>query len=207
MALATSVQFTHVARAHPLGVGSGRSGPLNIFIDLPLNVDTIFNFLLTPNSEQSSHMLVWNVFLCFQWKFDYFKISISTILHQIKRFKFEIPKKILGRGSPSPSPVPFPRSFSGFALDSGFARFRPPTFDAWWRPCHGDAICICLCPTSAEWKRKKYVSKKMLQKITYDNNKIPIFKTFPGATVDTTTPHTSMHNNITGDGTHGRGLA
>ena len=38
---------------------------------------------------------------------------------------FKIPKKNLGRGSPSPSPNPS-RFFSGFALDSGFARFGPP---------------------------------------------------------------------------------
>ena len=63
--------------------------------------------------------------------------------------KFEIPKIFWGGAHRAPSPDPSPRSFSGFALDSGFtlksqalraldsgfARFRPPTFEAWLRPC------------------------------------------------------------------------
>ena len=58
-------------------------------------------------------------------------------------------QKISGEGITEPPPqTPTPRSFSGFdldsgfavksqalrALDSGFARFGPPTFEAWLRP-------------------------------------------------------------------------
>ena len=43
--------------------------------------------------------------LCFHWTFDYFKIFISTSLHQIKRFEIRN-SNFLGRGSPS---SPYPR--------------------------------------------------------------------------------------------------
>ena len=48
------------------------------------------------------------------------KIPVSSI-HQIELFEVRNFKSFLGRGSPSPLPRPLPRSFSGFALDSGFA--------------------------------------------------------------------------------------
>ena len=84
-------------------------------------------------------MFVWNVF---------FILSLSGRLFQDFRFNytpdwtFSKFQNFLRRGSPSPFPIPLPRSFSGFALDSGFAlksrtlraidsgfaRFRPPNF-------------------------------------------------------------------------------
>ena len=63
-------------------------------------------------------MFVWNIF---NWQFDYFKISVSTIgLHQIDRSEVRNSKIKFWVGTP------IPRSFSGFALDSGSAWFRPP---------------------------------------------------------------------------------
>ena len=47
--------------------------------------------------------------LCFHWKVDHFKISVSTI-HQIERSEVQNSKYFLGRGSPSPLPRPLPLS-------------------------------------------------------------------------------------------------
>ena len=54
----------------------------------------------------------------------------------------------------------------------------------------GTAICKCLCPTSATWKRKSYVSKlQIVQKITYDKNNYLLSKPFQRRHRD------SRHNN------------
>ena len=68
-----------------------------------------------------------------------FRFQVYTRLNYLK---FEIPKIFWGGAHRAPSPDPSPRSFSGFALDSGFAlksralraldsgfaRFGPPNF-------------------------------------------------------------------------------
>ena len=152
------------------------TGPLNIFIDLPR---LWTQFLLTPNfnSEQSSCMFVWNVFYVFI-KSRLFQ-NFCFKYNRLNDFKFEIPKIFWGGAHRAPSPDPFPCSFSCFALDLGFARFRPSTFDGWLRPCHEDKICKYLCPTSAEWMRKNHVSKdsklRILKKNHLGTSKINLF--------------------------------
>ena len=89
------------------------------------------------------------MFFCFLWKVDFFKISLSTI-HQNEPFGVHNSKNfLLGRVSPNPLLRPTPNSFSGFALDSrlaiksralcaldsGDARFGPfITVEAWLPP-------------------------------------------------------------------------
>ena len=112
-------------------------------------VRTLPTFLLTPQFWTAFNMggrfnsFVLNVFLCFLWNVDFFKISLSTYT-RLNDMKFKIPKIFWGGTHRAPSP----RSFSGFALDSGFAlkswvlraldsgfaRFGPPTFEAWLSP-------------------------------------------------------------------------
>ena len=104
-------------------------------------------FLLIPILDSFLHSWVGSALLHCN-KFDYFKIFLSTI-HQIEQFEAQISKEIWERAHQAFSPDLSPHSFSGFALDSGFAlksralralgsgftRFGPPTFEAWWRPC------------------------------------------------------------------------
>ena len=76
---------------------------------------------------------VWNVFLCFLWKIDYIKISVS-IIPQIELFEVRNSKNFLGRGSPSPLPRPLPPLFLGLRPRFGLRPIRtPPTFEAWLR--------------------------------------------------------------------------
>ena len=104
---------------------------------------------------------VWNVFLCFVWKVNFFKISLSTNTPD---------RTILSSKFHEPLPQSLPRSFSNFdldsgfalisrglrALDSGFARFGPPNF---WsvvapllksrNPCR-DSVYRCVQPKSMQ---------------------------------------------------------
>ena len=65
-------------------------------------------------------LLTWEMHFCFLWKVDFFKISLSTTL-QIERIEVRNSQNFPGRSSPSPLPRPLSHSFSGFALDLGFA--------------------------------------------------------------------------------------
>ena len=80
-------------------------------------------YCMTPNFGQSFwsggwfNSFVLNVFLCFLWEvgFSRFPILIYTRLNDLK---FEIPKIVLGRGSPSPLPGT-PHPFSGLSPRKG----------------------------------------------------------------------------------------
>ena len=84
-----------------------------------------------------------NVFLCFLRNVNHFKISLPTI-DQIERFEVRNFEKLLGGAHKAPSSDP--RSFSGFALNLGFARFGPPTFEArlrsWMQLCSENECCV-----------------------------------------------------------------
>ena len=94
------------------------------------------NNLLTPNFGHSGgrfNSFVLNVSLGFLWKVDFSRFSI-LLYTRLNDLKFENPKLVLGRGSPSPLPgTPHPflglsprkggvqRIEGKFSLDSGFA--------------------------------------------------------------------------------------
>ena len=140
-----SVEFIHGARVQKLGMGSGDQDPSKLSLTSSFIVNTIFWPPCNFKSGQSSCMLFW-MFFMFSSKMQLFqnfrfKLIYATPAGYTKMIdsKFKIPNKFrrgAHRGWPSPLLRPLPRSFSGFAFDSGFARFRPPTFDAWLCPYH-----------------------------------------------------------------------
>ena len=89
-------------------------------------------FLLTHNFGQQ---FTWRVGLALLHcnKVDYFKIYLSTFL-QIEWFEVQNSKKKSGEGLTKPPPQTPPSDPSSFAFDWGFARFGPPTFEAWLCP-------------------------------------------------------------------------
>ena len=65
-----------------------------------------------------------------------FRFQVYIILNYLK---FENSNIFWGEAHRAPSLDP-PRTISGFALDSGFTRFGPPTFEAWLRPFRGQYV-------------------------------------------------------------------
>ena len=111
------------------GLGVRPSGPPRHFYWPPI-LDRAFNMGGRFNSVTLQIEMFFYVF---------FEMSIisrfPSTIHQIERFEVRHSKNFLGRGSVSPFPRPLPRSFSGFALDSGFAHFAPDPQQTWLRPC------------------------------------------------------------------------
>ena len=166
MALVTSVPFlfqfpSSMGRGHaqPLEMGSGVRTPQHFYWPPLIIVNTFF---IDPQFQ------IWAKLMHVRLK-CFFRVFIKKSI--ISRFQFQIiigyiqendwfevrnSKKLLGRGSPGPLHRPLPPFFLGFCSRFGlFARFRPPTFDAWLSHYHAWGRDLqMLCPASAEWTRK-----------------------------------------------------
>ena len=76
-------------------------------------------------------------------------------------------------GFTEPLHRPLPRSFSDLALDSGFARFRPPTFDAWLSHYHAWGRDLQMLMSSIRWMNAQKLS---IFKLRILQNKSPTTK-------------------------------